>query len=105
MGVGLTCSGTATFSSDDQESSELVLRLEAALIGISGLGSSVKTLVVTQKRKLPKMLPWGEPPGTDLGTEHVYPIFTDILRPNRKAADQSTEISDAPRSVKASKHA
>ena len=70
----------------------------------SGLLSSAKQLVVVQKRKFPKMLPWGDPPGTVLGLDLASLTFTVIFLPYKKAATQSIVISDAPSSAKAIRH-
>ena len=53
---------------------------------MSGLGNSAKQLVVAQNRKLPRILPWGEPPGANLGVDLDSLILTDIVLPWRKAA-------------------
>ena len=86
------------------ESSLLVVSPELDRLDSLVLGSiSAKALVVEQNRKLPKILPWGEPPGTVLGAENVSLIFTNINIPCKKAATQSIEVSSAPRSDNAVK--
>ena len=66
--------------------------------------SSANLFVVAQNRKFPRMLPCGEPPGADRGSENASEILTDIVRPYKNEATQSTVCSSAPRSVSASRH-
>ena len=60
-----------------------------------------KLFVVTQNKKFPKILPWGEPPGTVLGWDNVLLIFTDICLLYKNAATKSIDVSLAPNSFKA----
>ena len=77
--------------------SELILLFAAVAGGfISGLGSSAKQSVVQQNKKPPSILPWGEPPGTVLGTDRASLILTDMRLLYRKAEVHLTVNSPAP---------
>ena len=75
--------GSGGGSSPEEE--ELELQVES----ISGLAISANVLVVAQNKKLPRMLPWGEPPGTVRGLEYWPLILTDIFLLCKNAATQS----------------
>ena len=63
--------------------------------------SSANLFVVAQNKKLPRIEPCGDPPGTVFGTDILVPTLTDISLPYKKAATQSILIWVAPRSFRA----
>ena len=93
-GLGIYESESNVAELDDVDKVEIVA-LPSMLTNLS---------VVAQNRKLPKMLPCGEPPGTGRGLEKVFLTLTLMVLPNRKAAVQSVVVWLAPWSPRAVKH-
>ena len=56
----------------------------SVIVRSTGWGNSANLLVVEQNKKLPRMLPCGDPPGTGRGVEYSFPTRTDIDLPYKK---------------------
>ena len=57
---------------------------------------SSRSSVVVLKRKTPRIDPWGQPPVTSMGSDHVEPTLTDMVLPDKKVASKRMTSVDAP---------